>query len=176
MKQLARGFVWWPGVDKDIEEQVRHCLECQMVQSIPPQAPLLPLRWPTRPWSRVHVDLAGPFMGHTFLILIDAQSKWMEVCTLPTTSSTCTIQCLRRIFATFGLPEVLVSDNGPNFTSAEFSVFLQRNGITHKKSAPYHPATNGLAERAVQIFKKGMRKQRSGSLQDKISRFLLRIA
>ena len=103
MKRLARTFVWWPGIDKDIEMKVRCCLECQSVQSSPPLSPLQPLSWPSRPWSRVHVDLAGPFMGHMFLLLIDAHSKWMEVHPLSSTSSTSIIQCLRRIFSTFGL-------------------------------------------------------------------------
>ena len=83
-----------------------------------------------------------------------------------------TIQCLRSIFATFGLPEVLVSDNGPNFVSAEFEDFLLKNGVKHTTSAPYHPASNGLAERAVQTVKKGLKKMKTGSIQDKISRFL----
>ena len=172
MKRLARAYVWWPGMDKDIENLVSQCPECQGAQASPPVSPLLPIRWPARPWSRVHVDLAGPFMGHTFLILIDGYSKWMEVHILPSATSTATITCLCKIFATFGLPEVLVSDNGRNFTSVEFETFLERNGIQHKLSAPYHPASNGLAERAVQTFKKGMRKQKTGSIQDKVSRFL----
>ena len=70
-------------------------------------------------------------------------------------TSTLTIQCLRRIFATFGLPEVVVTDNGPSLVSDEFEAWLKRNGIRHKTSPPYHPATNGLAERAVQTVKRG---------------------
>jgi len=107
-----------------------------------------------------------------FLLLIDAHSKWMEVHPLSSTSSTSIIQCLRRIFSTFGLPEVLVTNNGPNFVSKEFDAFLGRNGVKHKTSAPYHPATNGLVERAVQTFKRGIKKMTVGSIQDKISRFL----
>ncbi len=86
-------------------------------------------------------------------------------------TSTTMIQQLRSIFATVGLPEVLVSDNGPNFNSAEFESFLIRNDIRHKTSPPYHPATNGLAERAVQTVKKGL-KMTHGSMHDWLSRFL----
>ena len=75
MKRLARSYVWWPGIYKEIEDLVCHCPECQSVQSSPPVSPLLPIRWPTCPWARVHVDLAGPFMGRMFLILIDAHSN-----------------------------------------------------------------------------------------------------
>ena len=77
MKQLARAYIWWPGLDKNIEDRVKQCSVCQETQSSPPKSPLLPIRWPSRPWSRVHVDLAGPFMGHTFFVLIDGYSKWI---------------------------------------------------------------------------------------------------
>ena len=80
---------------------------------------------------------------------------------------------LRQTFANHGLPEVIVSDNGTVFTSEEFKEFCQRNSIRHLTSAPYHPSTNGLVERAVQIFKLGMKKQVSGTIETKLCRFLL---
>ena len=126
----------------------------------------------TRPWSRLHIDFAGPFLNQIFLVLIDAYSKWIEVFPMTSTTSEATIHKLQTVFAQFGLPETLVSDNGPNLVSAEFEEFLQRNGITHVTSSPYHPATNGLAERAVQIFKQGMRKVKDGKLSDRMARFL----
>ena len=113
-----------------------------------------------------------PFMGRMFLVLIDSHSKWIEVHPMSSTTSSATIQCLRSIFATFGLPEVLVSDNMPNFVSAEFEDFLLKNGVKHTTSAPYHPVSNGFAERAVQTVKKGLKKMKTGSIQDKISWFL----
>ena len=97
-------------------------------------------------------------MGKIFLVLIDAHSKWMEVQPVCSATSSNTISDLRTIFATFGLPEILVSDNGSVFTSEEFRVFIKRNGIRHLTPAPYHPATNGLAEQAVQIFKRALKK------------------
>ena len=84
-----------------------------------------------------------------FLVLIDTHSKWMDMHTVPSATSHSTISVLRTIFASHGLPEILVSDNGTAFTSSEFGIFLRQNGIRHITSAPYHPATNGLAERAV---------------------------
>ena len=81
MKALAWMYVWCPGINfnVDIEKAVRRCGECQEVQSSPPVAPLHPWRWPKRPWARLQLDFAGPFKGKTFLILIDAHSKWIEV-------------------------------------------------------------------------------------------------
>ena len=83
-----------------------------------------------------------------------------------------TVEQLRSIFATHGLPEMFVMDNGTVFTSTEFQTFMQVNGICHVRSAPYHPASNGLAERAVQIFKMNMKKMSQGSVETRIARFL----
>ena len=107
-----------------------------------------------------------------WLVIIDAHSKWLEVFPMSSTMSTATVQCLREIFARFGLPERIVTDNAPNFVSSEFTYFLKQNGIRHTTSAPYHLATNGLAERAVRIFKDGMKKMSEGSLKQKLARFL----
>ena len=87
-------FVWWPALDQDIEEKVKSCAECQFQCSAPPLAPLSPWQWPSRPWSRVHVDFLGPFMGHMFLLLIDSHSKWMEVHPMASITAKATIQCL----------------------------------------------------------------------------------
>ena len=107
-----------------------------------------------------------------FFILIDAHSKWIEVHPMYSITASATIQCLRNIFAQFGIPENVVSDNGPTFTSMEFKQFLQRNGVRHTTSPPYHPSSNGLAERAVQIFKHSVAKLTDGTVQTKIARFL----
>lgn len=114
-------------------------------------APLIPWKWPSRPWCRLHIDYAGPFLGHMWFLIIDAHSKWLEIFQMQSTTSTATIQCLRDTFARYGLPERIVSDNAPNFVSAEFSHFLKQNGIKHTTSVSYHPASNGLAERAVKM-------------------------
>ena len=148
MKAIARSTVWWPGVDKDIEEKVRTCQQCQVNQKSP-LAPMHPWEWPKRPWARIHIDHLGPFQGKTILVVVDAYSKWIESVIVPSTSSQATIKALRNMFATHGIPETIVSDNGSGFTSCEFGDFTRKNGIQHIKSAPYHPASNCLAERAV---------------------------
>lgn len=141
IKQLARMFVWWPSMDQDIEEKVKSCAKCQFQRPMPPLALLAPWQWPSHSWSRVHIDIdfLGPFMGHMFLLLIDAHSKWMEVHPMASITAKATTECLRNIFAQFGLPEKLVSDNSPTFVSAEFKDFLQQNGIKHSTTFPYHP-------------------------------------
>ena len=69
---------------------------------------------------------------------------------------------------------MLVSDNAQSFTSSEFAVFLKKNGIRHVRTPPYHPASNGLVERAVQTFKESMKRLRSGSVDTRLARFLLK--
>ena len=146
---------------------------CQANQSAPAEAPLHPWEWPGLPWSKIHIDYAGPYKGEMFLVVVDAYSKWLEVHRMKSITSTAKIEKLREMFATHGLPATLVSDNGSNFTSSEFQEFMKKNGIKHIKVAPYHPASNGLAERAVRIFKEGYEKMEDGSVQTKLSRFLL---
>ena len=92
---------------------------------------------------------------------------------MKTATSAATIERLRWSFATHGLPDTIVSDNGTVLTSGEFSNFLQRGGIRHVRSAPYHPATNGLAERAVQSVKQGLAKITQGYISDRVTTFIL---
>ena len=112
-------------------------------------------------------------MGRMLLIVVDSHSKWIEVHVTTSATATTTIEKLRTTFATHGLPEVLVSDNGPAFVSTEFEEFLQHNGIKHLTSAPYHPASNGLAERAVQTVKEALKKM-TGPLEVRVQRFLFK--
>ena len=175
MKVLARSYVWWPSIDKDIEHSVKGCVGCQLHQNMPQAAPLHPWEWPSGPWQRIHIDYAGPFLGSMFLVVVDAHSKWPESFVMKSTTSQQTIQKLREIFSRNGLPEQLVSDNGPQFTSEEFGNFMKQNGIKHIKSAPYHPATNGLAERFVQTLKAAFRstKGEDGAINRKLAQILL---
>ena len=175
IKRLARGYIWWPGMDQELEVAVKVCDQCQQHQKSPAKAPMHPWEWPERPWARIHIDYAGPFRGKMILVMVDSHSKWMEALVVNSATSNATIQKLQALFATHGLPEVLVSDNGTAFTSEEFSAFMRRNGIRHLTSAPYHPASNGLAERAVQTLKDALRKDTGEvSLDSQIQEFLFR--
>ena len=171
---LARSYVYWPGIDKDIERLVSDCATCQEHRNVPPSTELHPWEWPDKPWSHLHADFAGPFLGNMFLILVDAHSKWMDIYTMSSITSEATIGNLKASFSTHGLPDVLVTDNGPSFKSESFRQFVSLNGIQHLTSAPYHPASNGLAERAVQTFKNAMKKLSGGSVKDRVNRFLFR--
>ena len=173
MKAIARSYVWWPGFNGDLETLVKSCPKCQSCRSAPAVAPLHPWLWPTQPWQRIHVDFAGPIDGKMMLIIVDAHSKWPEVIPMSSTTSQLTIRVLRRLFATYGLPQQLLSDNGPQFTSEEFADFLVRNGVKHIRSSPYHPSTNGLAECFVRTLKRSLRTSHFKDLEQKLMDFLL---
>ena len=109
MKALAQSYVWWPGLDQDVLKKVKDCDKCQANQSTPAEAPLHPWEWLGLPWSIIHVDYAGPYKGEMFLVVVDAYSKWLEVHCMKSTTSSATIEKLREMFATHGLPATLNS-------------------------------------------------------------------
>ena len=173
MKALARGYIWWPKMDAEIEEEVKSCMSCQENQQMPGEAPLHPWEYPDKPWSRVHLDYAGPFLGKMYLVMVDSYSKWIEVHIVNAATSEATIEKCRMTFAIHGIPDILVTDNGAVFTSQEFEEYMRMNGVKVVHSAPYHPRTNGLAENAVKTFKAGLKKMgNGGSLQGRLSKFL----
>ncbi|XP_057694352.1 uncharacterized protein K02A2.6-like isoform X2 [Corythoichthys intestinalis] len=175
MKEMARSYFWWSGLDKQIEETVKSCSSCQKICNNPPAAPLHPWDFPQDPWHRIHIDFAGPFENRMFLVAIDAHSKWPEVAIMKSTTSEKAIEKLGEMFSRFGAPAQLVSDNGPQFGSKEMVEFLQANGVQHIKSAPYHPATNGLAERFVQTLKHALKaSQGQSTLHQRLHEFLLK--
>ena len=175
MKSLARSHFWWPGVDKDIETIAQSCNACKAVKNAPAVAPLHPWIWPGKPWRRIHVDFAGPMYNRMFLIVVDAHSKWPEVIEMTSTTAEKTVEALRGLFASFGLLEQLVSDNGPQFTSDVFQEFCKLNGIKYVRCSPYHPSSNWLAERFVRTFKEAMRvgTQDGRPFQQRLCNFLL---
>ena len=174
MKSLARSYMWWPNMDSNIEDTVRECHPCQENQKSPPSVPIHPWERPREAWSRIHLDYAGPFMGKMFLVIVDAYSNWVDVHITNGSTSSVTIEKLQITFANQGLPELIVTDNGPCFTSDEFENFCEKNGIKHITSPAYHPASNGLAEKTVQFLKTGLKKMSTaaGSLQSKVSKLL----
>nr|XP_061833859.1 uncharacterized protein K02A2.6-like [Nerophis lumbriciformis] len=141
MKEIARSYFWWPGVDREIETTAKTCSSCQEVRKAPQLAPLHPWEFPEEPWQRVHIDFAGPVEGCMLLVCVDAHSKWPEVAIMKTTTTAKTIERLGEIFSRFGSPLQLVSDNGPQLVSQEITTFLEANGVQHIRSAPFHPAT-----------------------------------
>ncbi|KAL7077667.1 hypothetical protein ACQ4LE_002821 [Meloidogyne hapla] len=148
MKNLAREYVYWPGINKEIEEMSANCKSCQETIKIPVKNELSPWPVPNKSWERIHIDFAGPCKdGKLYMIIIDAYSKWPEVFTNTTTSAKDSIKNLE-----------LVSDNGSPFQSYEFKNYCKSKGINQVYSPPYHPQSNGQVERFVDYFKRMMKK------------------
>jgi hypothetical protein len=153
-KLFARSYVWWFGMNEDIEKMINLCETCQSTQNASSDKELR-MAWPKAdsPWERVHMDLFD-FKNEKYLIVCDAYSKWIECFQLTKSDFNHVISKLCEIFSRFAYPKLLVSDNGPPFNSSELFNFCKKRKIKLLHSPPYNPQSNGLAERSVQTFKK----------------------
>lgn len=148
-KALVRGYVYWPGIDANIEAMIQKCRPCAEAAKNPAKGLLSTWPTPNEPWERTHIDYAaGPLHGKWFLVFVDAFSKWPEEWMMTTTTS-----------AT--LEKLIVSDNGPQFVSEECKRFSVTNNTIHLNTAPYHPMSNGLAERFVDTLMRAISKHGS---------------
>ena len=144
--------VWWFGVTQDLEKFIRDCPTCQ--QTIPPQRePLMATPLPDHPWEQLATDLFH-HNGLNYILLVDYYSRYVEVQKLTNTTSSGVISFLKAMFARHGIPMILRSDNGPQFSSKEFQDFAKTYSFQHVTSSPHFPQCNGLAERMVRTVKK----------------------
>lgn len=173
MKALGRSYVYWPYFDRDVKETVRQCEKCSLAAKSPTKTTLSSWPKPQRPWQRVHMDYAGPVNDWYYLVVVDAYSKWPEIYTTKSTTSSSTIAILQTIFARFGNPELLVSDNATQFNSNQFNRFCAENNINRLFSPAWHPQSNGQAERFVDTLKRGLKKlEGQGNPQETLQMFL----
>lgn len=157
-KSMARGYVYWPSIDADIEAMIRKCRPCAEAAKSPVKCLLSSWPTPSAAWQRIHMDFAGPVHGKTFFIIVDAYTKWPEVWLMTSTIASATIEKIVEAIGRFGQVGAIVSDNGPQFTSDLFRKFCAKRGIKHLTTAPYSPMSNGLAERFVDTFKRAISK------------------
>jgi len=151
-RDRARESVWWPGMSKAIGEMVQCCPVCQRHKPKVTE-PLLPSIFPSRPWERLGSDLFY-LKGKWYLIVVDYYSRYVEYALLTGLSCEAIVEVFKAIFARHGVPEVLVSDNGPQYVGKAFVDFSRQYGFTHVTSSPKHAQCNGAAERAVQTVKR----------------------
>ena len=157
MFSRAQAVVFWPGMTAEIEEARNQCRTCH--RNAPSQAKLPPTapKLPTTPFQMIYADYFQLIAKH-YLIIGDRLSGWTEVVKAdPGTSSSGSkglCEALRRIFLSFGVPEEISSDGGPEFVSAEAEDFYQRWGVSHRLSSAYFPQSNGRAEVAVKLTKR----------------------
>eukprot|EP00096_Caligus_rogercresseyi_P008633 TRINITY_DN2783_c0_g1_i6.p1 TRINITY_DN2783_c0_g1~~TRINITY_DN2783_c0_g1_i6.p1 ORF type:complete len:1211 (-),score=137.53 TRINITY_DN2783_c0_g1_i6:1226-4822(-) len=163
MKALARCKVWWPRIDSDISDFVSACVTCQTNAAAPPSE--FTPHSPVDVWERIHVDYAQ-INKKDVLIIMDAGSKWIEAAVMKSTSTQATLNQLLYWFSRFGFPLSVHSDNGPQFANAHFKAKLREWGTSLSLSPPYHPQSNGQAERAVRIVKELSKKNPHLSLDE----------
>ncbi|GFV58448.1 uncharacterized protein K02A2.6 [Trichonephila clavipes] len=150
MKAIARSFVYWKNIDNDIEEAAKNCVDCARYKADPPKSKVHYWEYPSMPWERIHVDFAGPIFEHTFFLIVDAHSKWLEV-----------------------YPMKVTTTKKP---SNVFEIVLQDSDyLGHKTNAPFKPSSNGQEERYVATLKQSLRAMHKfeGTIQQKLSTFLM---
>ena len=155
--ERAKTTLYWPGYVRDIQEMVERCSRCQANRNVSAHEPLIPTPVPEYPFQKVGADLFT-LDGVTYLLTVDYYSKWLSIAPLHDTKSIDVIRELKRIFADFGSPEILVTDGGPQFGSHEFRRFASDWLVQHTMSSPAYPRSNGQAERMVQTAKNLLRK------------------
>lgn len=177
MKMLARSHVFWPNMNQDIEDVLKICTVCQLLQNVPRSKDLLSWNSTSQVWEKVHVDFLD-IHDCKILIVVDSYSKWIDAHVMRGTDCEKTLSKLLMSFGMFGYPQELVSDNDPPFTAKEFAQFCQNHGIRLTHSPPYHAKSNGMVTKSVQTVKQNLRKQlldcKAGlSMESKVARFLL---
>lgn len=156
-KARARQLMFWPGMNADIVAFANRCSACKALAYKLPQEPFRIREVPKHPWSRVGVDLLE-YAHQTYLVVYDAQSNFLELEKLQNATAAEVVDKLKAIFSRHGIPVEVNSDNGPQFTSREFSQFVAKYEFRHVTSSPRYPQSNGLAEKGVQVAKRILRK------------------
>ena len=149
----ARISVWWPSISGDIERAVGACEYCRIHRPTQRWEPLKPTPLLDRPWQKIAADLCE-LQGKQYLIVMDYFSRYLEIAYLESITSVQVIGKLKNIFACWGVPEELVSDNGGQFNADVFQKFAFEYGFTQTFTSPHFPQANGEAESGVKIAKK----------------------
>ena len=148
----AKISVWWPGISSEIESMIQQCHTCAQ-HLTPRKEPMIASELPQYPWQKVGVDLFH-LNGAEYLVLVDYFSRYPEVQKLTSTTSAAIIASLKPTFSRFGIPEIVTSDNGPQFTSQLFADFAKTYGFRSVTSSPLYAQSNGQVERTVQTVKR----------------------
>ena len=147
----AQTFVWWQGLSAQIENMVANCDTC--AKDRPElKVPLMSTSFHSRPWERLAADLFE-LKGKVYLVVVDYYSRWFEIKELNDQSSARVILILKELFSTHGIPDIIVSDNGPQVSSDAFRLFATEYNFVHVRSSPKYPRANGEVERAVRMVK-----------------------
>ncbi|KAK3741172.1 hypothetical protein QZH41_002992 [Actinostola sp. cb2023] len=156
-KRRARDVLYWPGMSSQIADMVSKCGTCLRFRNNQPKEPMIGHKVPERPWQRIALDLFH-LDGEEYLVISDYYSKYFEITKLTSTTSAAIIRHLKPHLARHGIPDEIITDNGPQFASSQFHDFSQEYHFKHITSSPRYPQSNGLAERTVQTAKQILKK------------------
>jgi len=174
-KQRAHLTVYWPGMDRDIDRAILACKQCQDHLPSQTKEPIILKSKPLRPFQEIAADFCY-HAGRYYLVVVDCYSDWPTIAPMgKDITTTHMIAGLTELFSRTAVPDVLWSDQGPQFTSKQFQSFAQQWGFRHQTSTPHYPQSNGKAEAAVKSMKKIIRAAWEGrSLnEEKLCRALL---
>ena len=149
----ARDSLYWPRINADLKEYIGKCDICLAHQAVPGRESLVQQEIPERPWAKIGVDLCE-LKGRTLLVVCDYYSNFIEVEKIHAATTQGVSRVLKNLFSRYGIPDVVISDNGPQFLSSEFADFAQEWCFTHTTTSPYYPQSNGKEENAVKTIKK----------------------
>ncbi|XP_044757048.1 uncharacterized protein K02A2.6-like [Coccinella septempunctata] len=166
----ARECLFWPGMSKEIQEYILKCETCKYFQNKNAKQPLLPHELPNRPWDKIGIDIFD-FKNKSYLAIIDYYSKWIDFKFIKSKNIRDVINCLMEVFAIFGFPNKIMSDNNP-FNSFIFKKFAEDYNVRLIFASPHYPRSNGMAEKAVNICKGILNK--SSADNGNISLYLLK--
>ena len=157
MMRRARDVIFWPGMSQDIKQLADSCEACQELKPRTQKETLKQHDNGEKPWVKIGLDLFE-IQGRTYLVVIDYYSNFIEIELMQSITSAKVINSLKKQFARFGIPNVMISDGGPQLSSYMFKDFTDKWGITHTFSSPGHQQANGKAESAVKIMKNLLKK------------------
>ena len=152
----VRDVMYWPRMTTELKEYISKCDIClahRAAPSAPSKEPLQQHPIVARPWSKVGADLCD-LQGRTLLVVCDYFSNFIEVENIPKANTQGVSKALKVLFSRYGIPDELITDNGPQFSSEEFSTFARGWGFKHVTSSPRYPQSNGKAENAVKTVKR----------------------
>ena len=151
-KQRATDVLYWPGMNSQISDMTLRCTNCLEHQRHNTKEPMIPSCIQSKPWEMVATDLLT-WDKTEYQIAVDYHSRYFEVAKLPDTKRTTVITYTKSIFARHGIPSEVISDNGPQYSSTDFSLFAKQWEFKHTTISPLYPQANGVVEKEVQIVK-----------------------
>lgn len=160
MKLLIRDRVWWPSMNKSIDEFAKSCMSCALVRRDLPPEELSLTKLPDKPWDVVAIDFLDAPEGK-ILVIVDYNTRYVHVETMKNTDAESLIKALEKPFGTWGRPALIRSDNGPPFNSDAMKTWCESYNIAHDRTTPYTPQQNGEVETQNRGINKAIKIARS---------------